>query len=140
MGLNYEVDDDSVAQKVGKDRIGDQTGLLESLGPTFLLLTFAVVLVITLVSILMIICRQCKSDLTCGKLVTKARKKIFYGMIIRFLLMNALKLNVTLISGARESTDKALSICLLVLMQLVPVIFTYVLVKIEDDLDSEENE
>ena len=54
--------------------------------------------------------------------------------------MNALKLNMVLISGVRESEDRAYSIALLVLLQLMPVLLTYVLMKIDKDLDKEETE
>ena len=116
IGINYDNSGDGVSEKVGKDRLNDQTGLLESLGPTFILLSVIVVLAIAIITILVVVLKQYKSDSVCNRWVIKARKKIFYGMIIRYFLMNALKLNMTLIVDLRESDDKTLAIVLLVLL------------------------
>lgn len=116
IGINYDNNGDGVSEKVGKDRLNDQTGLLESLGPTLILLSVIVILAIAIITILVVVLKQYKSDSVCSRWVTKARKKIFYGMIIRYFLMNALKLNMTLIVDLRESDDKTLAIVLLVLL------------------------
>ena len=116
IGINYDNNGDGVSEKVGKDRLNDQTGLLESLGPTFILVFVIVVLAIAIITILVVVLKQYKSDSFCSRWVTKARRKIFYGMIIRYFLMNALKLNMALIVDLRESDDKTLAIVLLVLL------------------------
>ena len=136
LGFDYENTDDGITEKVGEDRLSDKTGLLENLGPTFLLISIVTVLLI-LVSVLVI---TSKNDSRCGKFITNTRKKILYGMIIRYFLINALKLNFTLINGVRESTDKYLSIGLLALLQLIPSFLIFILAKIDKDLDSEETE
>lgn len=140
IGIKYEKHDDGITEKVGEDRLGDQSGVLENLGPTFLLVTILVVLIIIIVTLLTIIARRYKIDSACSKLVTIARKKIFYSMAIRFLLMNCLKLNMVTINGVRETPDSASAILLLVVLQMMPFLLTYVLVKIEKDLNNEETQ
>ena len=73
-------------------------------------------------------------------MITSIRKKIFYGMIIRYIIVNALKLNFTCVNGVRESTDRIVSITLLVILQLVPFILSYVLKAITENLDDEDTE
>ena len=61
-------------------------------------------------------------------------------MIIRYIIVSALKLNFTSVNGVRESTDRIVSITLLVLMQLVPFFISFVLKAITENLDDEETE
>ena len=55
LGLDYENTDDGISQKVGQDRLSEKTGLLENLGPTFILLLVASVLLIAIAILLSII-------------------------------------------------------------------------------------
>ena len=91
-------------------------------------------MLIAIVSILALIARNsCKSDSRCGRLITNAKKKIFYGMLIRYILVNALKLNFTFIEGQRESTGNNLSLDLLIILQTMPIFFSCVLLLISKD-------
>ena len=59
-------------------------------------------------------------------------------MIIRYLTLNSLKLNMTIAVSLRQSEDKTLPICLMIVFSLVPFVLSAVLLKIGDDLDSQD--
>ena len=103
-------------------------------------MTVAIVIVIALIGILACIARKSASSSKCKERITNAHKKIFYDAIIRYLLVNSLKLNMTLILTMKESEteERWISIALLVIFLLVPFALCYVLQKKKDKLDEEE--
>ena len=120
------------------DRLGDTSGILQNLGPTFILITVAVVITIVIISIIAGISKTCEGESRCKKLIIRLHSKVFYDMIIRYLTLNSLKINMTIMISLRQSKDKTLPIYLLIAFSLVPFVLSAVLLKIGDDLDSQD--
>ena len=121
---------------MGEDRLSSKTGLLANLGPGFMIITAFVILLILVIAVISLISKkQCTKGSKCRQKIDGTKKKIFFQMIIRYLIMNALKLSMSLIKGVGESTDRGYAIIALTSFQTVPFFFIYLLEVNKNDLD-----
>ena len=132
-------DKDGPGQKVGKDRLGESS-LLKSLGATFFFFTVLFGIFILVMIALVYLCRNTRLSEANKKRLADLKKKIFFNMLIRYSLLNALKLNLTALMGITASgLEKLPSIALLVVLNLLPFVYSYVLIRKGDELKTEDN-
>ena len=70
---------------------------------SFFFITGLFIIFIVLVGVLIYLCRNCRLYESCKRRITAIKKAIFYNSIIRYSLLNALKLNLTAMLGLRAS-------------------------------------
>jgi hypothetical protein len=130
--------DDPAGEKVGTDRLGD-SDIFKNLGVTFFLLTGLFLVVIVIVGLLFFLCRNFRLCVCFKNKIKATLKKIFFNAIIRYTLLNTLKLNMTAMIGlGATGFQLATSVSLLATMNLLPLLYTYVLIKKGDSLHTEE--
>ena len=116
-------------EQVGENRLG-MPDFFARLGPTFLLATIVFLLLIAIVLIAIFVSRRIKSSQKCARCIMNFKTKIFYNPIIRYSIINALKLTLAAMVGLKAAgKDKKLAylpILQLALISAIPLIFLYV--------------
>ena len=105
---------------------------MSNLGVSVLLFTLVFALIIFLVILIKKISDASEANNKCNQRIKQILRKIFYNSIIRYFMLNALKLNLTglvsLTSVSRTGADTALSVIILATMlNIVPITLTVVL-------------
>ena len=84
----------STDTKVGEERLGS-ADILTSFGPTSIVLTALFTFILILVTILVVLCRRSSLCQRCSKCVQAVASKVFFNPIIRYVMLNSLKLNIS---------------------------------------------
>ena len=88
-GMETDKGDDVVGEKIGDDRMGS---FFSNLGATLVIGSFVFALIVVAIVLLSKYGRKCKLSEKNKKRVEAIKRKIFFNALIRYLLMNALKL------------------------------------------------
>ena len=83
----------STDEKVGEERLGSSS-LFESFGATLLLGTIVFILILVVVVIVIIVVRRTRPSPKCRERVQKIKHAVFFNPIIRYMVLNSLKLNM----------------------------------------------
>ena len=139
MGIEFlQKDEAEPSEEIGEERMGDSDPL-KNLGTTFILLTFVFILVILIILALVWAFRRIKLSEKNQERFEKIKGKIFFNALIRYSLLNAIKLNLiamfSLSSGDVTGTKKATMVLLLVILALLPLVYTWAVHKKRDTLD-----
>mmetsp|Transcript_20732 Transcript_20732/g.25371 ORF Transcript_20732/g.25371 Transcript_20732/m.25371 type:complete len:301 (-) Transcript_20732:1007-1909(-) len=129
-------------EKVGEERLGGSSNALSSLGATLLLGSLVFVLIIIMLVAVIVISRRVKFSDKCRERVKKLKQKVFYNPIIRYLLLNSLKLNMSGLivfktAGATKE-DIAVAVAIIALVNGAPLMFLFAInrnrgILLEDD-------
>ena len=95
---NLMPEKDVAGEKVGSDRLG-YSSTLKNLGATFLFLTIVFAILIILVIGLVFICKRIKLSDANKRRLADIQKAVFFNALIRYSLVNALKLNMIAMLG-----------------------------------------
>ena len=95
---------------------------------------------IILTLMLYLICRKCSLSGKNKERLQKAKDKIFFNTMIRFVFLGSLKLNFTAFTAVKNFTEistssKIVGILTLVLINMLPIIFFAILYRNSDRLD-----
>ena len=113
---------------------------MKNLGATLLFFTALFGILILVVIGLAYLCRNIRLSEANKNRLEDLKKKLFFDMLIRYSLLNALKLNLTALMGITASgLEKLPSIALLVILNLLPFVYSYVLIRKGDELKTEDN-
>ena len=128
-------------EKVGEDRLGSSS-ISQNLGLTLLLLSILVVFIALCLLIGVYACRKMKANGKCNACLQNVKRKVFYNTIIRFLMLNALKLYMTAIvaleSNKPNAKDSIIAKVMLSMMIIAPIILTCVLYMNHNKLKEDE--
>ena len=110
-------------EKLGKERLGEPSIFL-NLGVTIVIASIIFLVIILILVLVLWVCKKAKVDQKWHDRIKNFKSKVFYNPIIRYFLLNALKLNMSAIvsmSLSSDSTDVAIAIALLVAINIIPV-------------------
>ena len=143
--LGIESNDSSaVDEAVDEDeRLGTQNSIFSNFGITFVIGSALLTFIVLLIVLLIIASRRYQCSTKNKARMKSLKQKIFFNPIIRYLLLNALKLNfVSLVlfksTEARTLKEVAVSVLTLAAVNISPLIFFYVLRKNRSRLDEED--
>ena len=123
--------DSPTDEKLGEERLGS-TNPFASQGLTMLLGSFIFLLIILVVVAAMIIVKKRGASQKCQKLLKSVKKKIFFNPIVRYMILNCLKLSISGVLSLKAAAilgDASLivPILLVAVITLTPVVFFKVL-------------
>ena len=125
-------------QNVGADRLG-KSDILSRLGVTLLLFSVIIVILAVLVIILRFLCSDRISEKNRHRLLN-LRSKLFYNPLIRYAILNSLKLNLTAVTTfqlvASDFVQVSTAVLLFFAINAVPLILSRTLFKSNDELHS----
>lgn len=140
IGLDFlEKNEHEPTEAVGKERLGDPDPF-KSIGSSLIILSGVFVLLAILVGLSVWICMRIRLSDKNRERCASLKRKIFFKSIIRYTLLNALKLNFIAILAINSNEAKSLAnrmmpICLLVILSLLPYIYVCIIQKRKKDLD-----
>ena len=126
-------------EKVGEERLGSSSPL-QSFGATLLLGSILFVIIMLIIIALVIIVKRSNPSPKCRERVTKYRRFVFFNPIIRYLVLNAVKLNMSgfvVFKLMGETSDLAVAIAILVMTNGAPLVFCITVSCYKDQLESE---
>ena len=88
-----------------------------------------------------IIVKRSRASPKCNERVKKLKRFVFFNPIIRYLVLNSLKLNMSglvVFKTLGETMDKGVGIAILTLVNGAPIVFYIVVERWKDKLESEE--
>lgn len=83
-------------EDIGESRLGPRS-ILANFGPTLLLGSFAFIGLILLIIVIILVFKKLASTEKGRQRIKWLKQKVFYNPIIRYLILNCLKLNVAAI-------------------------------------------
>ena len=86
--------DEAASEKTGKDRVGSES-FLDNFGVTFLLVASIFAFIIALVLVFIYLRKRCKLSNKNKERYERIKSKVFWNPFIRYLFLNALKLNLS---------------------------------------------
>ena len=118
-------------EQVGESRLGTADAM-SSLGPTLMLASMGFLLLIIIVVVILVLARRMKCSNGTRELVGKIRRAVFWNAIIRYLILNSLKLNLSgmlVLKLYQSSTqmDMAIAIGILAFINGIPFVFIVLL-------------
>ena len=92
---------------VGEDRLGSRKDIFANFGSTLILASIGMLVVIIAVCTLIILLRRVKCSKKCKENFQKLKKALFWNPLIRYIVINSLKLNIStiVIFKAAQSTE-----------------------------------
>mmetsp|Transcript_473 Transcript_473/g.755 ORF Transcript_473/g.755 Transcript_473/m.755 type:complete len:154 (-) Transcript_473:1104-1565(-) len=128
-------------EQVGEERLGSSNALA-SFGPTLLLGSLFFAFIIAVIMLIIICAKRVNLSEKSRTRVQKLKRKVFFNPIVRYLLLNALKLNMTSLVAIKASkgsstADLAVPISMLAIVNLAPLIFSIVTGRNRDNLSAE---
>ena len=123
-------DSQGTDEKVGEERLGISSPL-QSFGVTLLLSSILFATLMLVVIALIVILRRSSPSVKCRERVNKYKVFIFFNPIIRYLILNSLKLNMVglvVFKTKGKPVDILVAIAILALVNGAPIIF-YITVK-----------
>ena len=91
-------------EKVGEERLGD-SNLLASFGATLILFSILFGLLLLIVIAVIFIVRRVKTSPKCRERVKKIKRSVFFNPIIRYMILNSLKLNMSALLAVKAASD-----------------------------------
>lgn len=82
-------------EKLGKERLGGSSNVFTSFGATLLLGSLVFLIIILMLVAIILISRRVKVSDKNRERIKKLKRKIFFNPIVRYLLLNSLKLNMS---------------------------------------------
>ena len=130
-------------QKVGEERLGSGN-VSASLGVTLVLGSMVFVAIVLVVLLLLWLRKRCKNLSEKNKQrLDGLKSKVFWNPLIRYTLLNALKLNMTAMTTYKTnlSDDANVSIasCIMFMFVFLPFVYAIILYRKNDELDDEKN-
>ena len=120
----------STEEKVGEERLGSESPL-SSFGATLLLSSIVFGIILLIVIIVICIVKRNSTSQKCKACALKLKRAIFFNPIIRYLLLNALKLNMSALMVIKatdpSSSDLAIGIATLTIINGAPLVFYVVI-------------
>ena len=139
-GMETDKSKDDVGEKIGDDRMGS---FFSNLGATLVIGTFVFALIVVAIILLSKYGRKCKLSDKNNKRVEAIKTKIFFNALIRYLLMNALKLYMSafVILGQSWEDKASVTFAFFMLMFLfsVPILASRTLYKENDNLTKDKS-
>ena len=98
-------------------------------------------LIIVILLVLLCLARRYGMPEKCKSLINKVKSKIFWNLMIRYLFLNALKLNMTGLVAIKTATEAGVNLAIgvgtLSVINMVPLVFVCFLYNNQDELESE---
>lgn len=129
--LGFETEEGSSSEeKLGEERLGP-TNSVTSMGSTFLLGSVVLTFIVLIIVICVVISRAMSSSEKCRMRVEKLKLKVFHNPIIRYLILNSIKLNTAAILSLKAAIIEDLKqmpvpITLMAVITLTPVVLSVV--------------
>ena len=118
----------STDEMVGEDRLGPKSPV-QSFGATLLIATMFSLSLLFLILIVLFVIKRTKLSNRCRNCANKHKKLVLYNPIIRYLILNALKLNMAGLVALKTIPDKPkdlmVAILIVILLNGAPVIFYF---------------
>ena len=116
----------STEELVGDARLGSSSVAL-NLGATLLIGTIIFVVIILIITLAIVFTQKCTCTLKCKERVEYLRRKVYWNPIIRYLILNSLKLNMIVFvafkANETKGSDKVLAIIILCVLIITPIAF-----------------
>ena len=129
-------------EDVGEKRLGPRS-IFENFGPTLILGTIAFAVIVAILVVLIIFLKRFVKTEKGRTTIRNLKYKVFYNPIIRYLILNCLKLNAAAIlvfsAEAPGGSDLLVSSGIMLMICLAPIIMCCVVVKYHGTLTKEEN-
>lgn len=117
-------------EKVGKERLGSSS-IFDSFGATLLLCSIIFLVIVALIAILVFIARRVQLNEKRKAQIKKLKTKVFWNPIIRYLVLNSLKLNISAViiynAAEKAQLDVITSTVILLILNGAPIGFYFVL-------------
>ena len=128
-------------EKVGTERLGS-SDVIENYGSTLILVSVIAVAFVIIVVLLVYICKKVNLSEKNQARLAKLKRSLFFNPFIRYLQLNALKLNLSAMLtiksfSSTSTTSKIVSIVTLVTINTIPVIFSRFVYKNRQTLQEE---
>jgi len=127
-------------EKVGEERLGSGS-VLSSFGPTLILVSVFCLFLVIVIVILLCLARKYGLPPKVKSLADKIKAKIFWNAIIRYLLLNALKLNMSGWVAVKLNTglniDLMIAVGIIAMINFVPLKFFMILYNNHYELEDE---
>jgi len=131
----------SSEEKVGEARLGSGS-IGKSFGATLLLGTLIFVIIVLIVILVIYIAKRVKLSEKTKERIKGLKTKVFWNPIVRYLVLNSLKLSMTALVVFKASDsgpgDYIVSIVLLLVLNLAPIAFFKALDRNKETLSSPE--
>lgn len=130
-------------EKVGEERLGSGN-VSASLGVTLVLGSMAFVAIILVVLLLLWLRKRCKNMSEKNKQrLDGLKSKVFWNPLIRYTLLNALKLNMTAMTAYKtnlsDEANVSIASCIMFMFVFLPFFYAIILYRKNDELDKEKN-
>ena len=106
-----------------------------------ILLSLLCLLIIVILFILLCLAKRYGMPEKCKPIINKVKNKIFWNVLIRYLFLNALKLNMTGLLAIKTSTDYDFNVysgvLTLSVINMIPLVFCCFLYSNQDELEEE---
>ena len=104
IGISFE-EKSATDEEVGDERLGSPS-LFSSFGPTLILGSIALIIIAVLIIVAVIVLKRTKLSEKNLQRLKRLKKKVFFNPIVRYLLLESLKLNMSsiVVLKADEST------------------------------------
>lgn len=141
--LGIEIDNtNAVDEEVGEERLGSGSPF-SNFGATLLLGSILFTVVILLLVIAIFIASRVKCSDKCKERMKNWKRKVFFNPIIRYLLLNSLKLNlsafIVFASPEKAMTDMLVASITLAIINLSPIVLCWVIYRYRNSLMEEDN-
>ena len=127
-------------EKVGDERLGSES-VLAGFGPTLILVSFLCLFLIIVIVILLCLAKKYGLPAKVKSLVDKIKAKIFWNAVVRYLLLNSLKLNMSGLVAVKLSTglniDLMIAVGIIAFINFVPIKFFLILYNNHYELEDE---
>ena len=129
-------------EALGDERLSQGRSVFANLGISMLLVSMIFLAFIALMILLIILKRKIKLSDKSKERINNLRKKVFFNPIIRYLLLNALKLNFSAFIVFKKpiggAWDIVIGLILMVTLNAVPIFFFFLLRKNRSSLKEEK--
>ena len=141
--LGIEIgDSNAVDEEVGESRLGTGSAF-SNFGATLVLGSILFLLLIILIVIIVIIASRTQCSEKSKERMKKLKSKVFFNPIIRYLLLNSLKLNISafvvMASPQKTGTDVSIAAATLTVINLAPLVCCFVIYRNRRMLLEKEN-
>ena len=117
-------------EKLGEDRLGDGS-FYDTIGFSILLVSAALLLILIVILLVICISKRCSQSAKWHERRLKLREYIFYTPLLRYMILNALKLNIsaTLALKAVEGSlsNRIVGYALMLFMLITPAVLSWIL-------------
>mmetsp|Transcript_1153 Transcript_1153/g.1718 ORF Transcript_1153/g.1718 Transcript_1153/m.1718 type:complete len:185 (+) Transcript_1153:2442-2996(+) len=127
-GIESEVSS-GADEKVGEDRLGSKDGIFSNFGAAMILASSVLVMIVILITLSYFLVRRANCSSKCAARLKQLREKVFWNPLIRYVYLNALKLNVASLVVIKAQGAAIGAIATIAVLNIAVVFFVHTLIK-----------